>query len=480
MRKMHFAIVIIQLVLSGMLSAQGQMIKFQKAFGGGLWDEGHAVCQMSDNGYLIAGTTSSFGNGNTDMVLYRLDSLGKALWIKSYGTTLNESAYGLIETRNKDFVFAGFTNGAGAGGYDFYIVRVDSLGDTLWTRTIGGADWDFAYSLAETPDSGIVVAGESYSFSSGNSDMFVVKLSASGDSLWSKHYGGSGYECAYSIVADLDSNLLLAGSTTSFGAGNEDVYLVKLKPDGDSLWTKTYGGEADDLANSCITYSGGGYAIAGITGSFGGGMNDYWLLRTNESGDTLFTKTYGSYDNEEAYTVCETFEGGFVIAGSTNGPGYFDIYFFKSWSDGNWYYATSHGGIKEENAYCVKPTTDGGYIVVGVTNSFGSGFTDIYVIKTDQDGFTGPFNDVEELPVVLGDFAVFPNPCSDYLRIKGIAEGGLLNVRIFSVAGVLVYETNGQKSEAILDMSLIASGIYFIEISECSTEKIFRSKVIKK
>ena len=188
-------------------------------------------------------------------------------------------------------------------------------GDTLWTRTYGGVDDDIGYSVQQTSDGGYFVAG--YTGVYPQYDFYLVKTDPDGDTLWTRTYGGSGYDKAHCGVQTSDGGYMVAGGTQSFGAGDWDVYLVKTDGNGDSLWTRTYGGDRWDWARSIQQTSDGGYIIAGLTQSFGAGWNDVWILKTDANGDTLWTRTCGGSDQDYGAFVLQTTDGGYIVAGYT-------------------------------------------------------------------------------------------------------------------------------------------------------------------
>jgi hypothetical protein len=192
--------------------------------------------------------------------------------------------------------------------------------DTLWTKKYGGSDYENGYSVQQTSDSSYVIVGRTSSFGSGLEDVYFIKTNANGDTLWTKTYGGIDYDAGRAVQQTTDGGYIIAGRTSSSGAGSADVYLIKTNADGDTLWTRTYGGADGDDGYSVQQISDSGYIIAGITYSFGF-WPDVYLIKTDSLGDTLWTKTYGEVDIDEGDSVQETIDGGYIIAGNTFIPG---------------------------------------------------------------------------------------------------------------------------------------------------------------
>ncbi len=180
----------------------------------------------------------------------------------------------------------------------------------------------------------------------------------------------------------------LAGDTSSFGAGDMDFWLVKTDSDGNEQWNQTYGGADLDSANSMIQTGDGGYAIAGHTSSFGGGGPDFWLVKTDSNGNMHWNQTYGGTNYDFAYSVVQTGDGGYAIAGHTEsfGVGAYDLWLVKTDSDGNEEWNQTYGGTDSDSAYSMVQTSSGGYAIAGSTNSFGAGDMDFWLVKTDSNG----------------------------------------------------------------------------------------------
>jgi hypothetical protein len=176
-----------------------------------------------------------------------------------------------------------------------FVVKLDSSGNVQWTKTIGGSDWDEAYSIIQSSDGGYVVAGETRSFGAGDWDIYVVKLDSSGNVQWTKTIGGSDWDGANSIIQSSDGGYAVAGGTLSFGAGSADIYVVKLDSGGNVQWTKTIGGSSSDEAYSITQSSDGGYVVAGYTYSFGAGYEDIYVVKLDANGNVCFSQNITNY-----------------------------------------------------------------------------------------------------------------------------------------------------------------------------------------
>ncbi|HKR04410.1 MAG TPA: T9SS type A sorting domain-containing protein [Bacteroidia bacterium] len=365
----------------------GQQVTFQKTFGGIGADFAVSIQQTTDGGYIIIGTTYSFGAGNIDVYLIRTDAYGDTLWTKTFGGAADDRGWSVQQTTDGGYIITG--RKSGFGSHDVYLIKTDANGNSLWSKTFGGTNDDEGYSVHQTTDGGYIITGITNSLGTG-SLVYLIRTDANGDSLWTKTFGGIGGDYGRSVQQTMDGGYILAGYTYSFGAGADDVYIIKTDANGNSLWSKTFGGNDDDYGLSVQQTIDGGYIIAGYTYSFGAGTTNVYFIKTNANGDSLWTKTFGGTSNDRGYSVQQTADGGYVIAGFTSsfGAGNYDIYLIKTDSNGDSLWIKTFGGTDYEEAHSIQQTSDGGYVIAGYTGSFGTN-GDVYLIKTDSLGNSG-------------------------------------------------------------------------------------------
>jgi uncharacterized delta-60 repeat protein len=362
-------------------------IWWAKAYGSGGDDWANSVQLTAGGGYIVAGTTYSFGAGASDALVLELDSIGQVTWQKTYGGTSYDGANSVQQTSDGGYIVAGVTNSFGAGAYDFWVLKLDAAREVTWQKTYGGGDNDVAYSVQQTSDGGYIVAGYTYSFGAGSADAWVLKLDAAGGVTWQKTYGGSYPNYAYSVQQTADGGYILAGDAYVLSSGY-DVWVLKLDYTGSVLWKYTYGGSSDDGANSVRQTSDGGYIVAGVTNSFGAGGADAWVLKLYALGQVTWQKTYGGTDNDLAYSVQQTSDGGYTVAGYTYsfGAGSRDVWVLRLGSTGGVTWQKTYGGSADDSVRSVQQIPDGGYIAAGFTYSFGAGGADVWVLKLDYTG----------------------------------------------------------------------------------------------
>jgi hypothetical protein len=315
--------------------ANGNLV-WQKTFGGTNWDEGNSVQPTSDGGYIIAGLSGSFG-ASGDVYLIKTDANGNQTWYNTFGGTSDDFGYSVQPTSDGGYIIAGTTQSFGAGGSDAYLIKTDANGNQTWYKTFGGTSDDNSNSVQQTSDGGYIIAGRTGSFGAGDWDVYLIKTDANGNQVWDKTFGGTGLDYSNSVQQTTDGGYVIVGVTVSFGAGLSDVYFIKTDANGDQQWYKIFGGTDYDYGRSVQPTSDSGYIIAGYTYSFGAGSYDVYLIKTDASGNQQWYKTFGGVDTDYGYSVQPTSDGGYIIAGYTYsyGAGGSDVYLIKTDANGN-------------------------------------------------------------------------------------------------------------------------------------------------
>lgn len=346
------------------------------------------VQQTSDGSYIVEGWTDSFGAGATDAWVLKLNSLdGTVVWQKTYGGFSSDGANSIQQTDDGGYIVVGATASFGAGGFDLWALKLSGDGSIEWQKAYGRANNDQANFVQQTSDGGYIIAGYTLSFGP-DGDAWALKLSRDGAVEWQKRYRSGGDDFPTSIHQTSDGGYIMAGYTNSFGGGDYDLWVMKLATDGSVVWQKAYGGTRLDYANGGCPTNDGGYIVVGSTWSVGNLSGDVWALKLSGDGTIEWQKAYGGDNRDDGTSIRQTSDGGYIVAGFTwaFGAGSGDVWALKLSGDGTMEWARAYGGAGLDEAWSVTQTTDGGYIMAGFTNSFGAGEYDLWVVGLSSDG----------------------------------------------------------------------------------------------
>jgi len=365
------------------------------------------IQQTRDGGYIVVAESNLIAGGQ-DFWVFKLAGDGTVQWQKLYGGAALEDAQPIQQTSDGGYIVAGQTHSFGdAANGDVWVIKLFPDGNVDWQKTYGGGGEDEAMAIQQTDDDGDGVADDGYivanftdSFGAGG-DIWLLKLGAAGNVQWQKTYGAGGREDVFSIRQTSDHGYIVAGVTDSFGAGDQDVWILKLKPDnavggpGQIDWQKIYdtGGNESPSAIQQTDDDGGGvaddgYVVAGLIDAGAGGIR-FWVFKINADGTTIaWSKIYGAGPRDFATSIQQTNDHGYIVAGATGIPP--DFWVLKLFPDGNVDWQKAYGGpLSERRAESIEMTMDGGFITAGSSQSFGTG-NDVLVIKLRQDGSIGP------------------------------------------------------------------------------------------
>jgi hypothetical protein len=515
-------------------------IQWAKCYGGTIYDIANATQQTKDGGYIIAGQSGS-SNGdvtghhnvnifNYDYWVVKTDANGTIKWQKSLGGSNDDAAFAVQQTKDGGYIVAGTSKSndgdvtfhyGNLANEDIWIVKLNSTGNIQWQKTYGGTDIDRVAGIHQTKDGGYIFAGTTYSndgnvsgnHSAGIGDYWVVKLDSSGTLTWQKCLGGTHVENANSIQQTKDGGYVVAGWAESKDGditrhhgtiSASDEWIVKLDSLGNITWQKTFGGTNDDEAYSVVQTFDNGYIIAGfarstdgdVTGNHGG--EDYWLIKLNKNGKLQWQKTYGGSLYDDATSVAQTKDSGYVIAGKSNSTdgevsgnhGQYDYWIVKTDAAGNFQWQESLGGSQGEIANGIQQTKDNGFIVVGYTISNDGDVTgyhgseDYWVVKLNAA--TPPINSVNKISNVTKDektnvlIEVVPNPFQATINITSNMPLNNALIKIASANGKTIYTTTKDLYGSLLinvPVKGLPAGMYFLTVE---TTTIKRSiKIIK-
>ena len=515
-----------------------QDVTWQKTLGGTDYERVESIQQTTDGGYIFVGYTDSnngdvsgnhpdtYSGGNSwDVWVVKLDSLGNIQWQKSLGGSGYDEGASIIQTADGGYIFAGTTTSDDGdvsgyhGGEDVWIVKLSTTGDLVWQKCYGGSSEDGVYSIRQTTDGGYIFAGLTTSDDGdllgqgfhGLEDMWVVKLDSLGNIQWQKSLGGStGYgplgSMARSVQQTIDGGYIVAGTTyandgdVSGNHGGGDVWIVRLSATGAVVWSKCYGGTAQDVATWIRQTSDGGYIITGgthsndgdVTGGIYHGACDVWVIKLDSSADIVWNKVIGGSNDDNSYSVEQTTDGGYIVMADTssidgditglNDHGGGDALVIKLSATGDVVWKKCYGGSLEDYGYSMVQTSDSGYVFGGVSASVDGdlqgqgnhGVEDAWIVK-----LADVTSSIEPLTVAsYRKILVYPNPTHGFVTIKGLDNMVDITIKITNYVGQLIYENSLEFNNPSLDFSGYRNGLYTIIVS--GKDKKTGKKIISK
>lgn len=427
-------------------------------------DEGRSVSLALDGGFVVAGSTGSFGAGTSDMYLIKLDETGGMIWSRAIGGPMIEQANDLVRMDDGGWMLVGTTNDpGGGGGYDGLLVRTDADGNELWRHSYGGSGWDFLRRGWLMADQSLLMVGQTFSQGEGG-DVWLVKVDQMGDTLWTRHYGGPETEDGVGVAIGPDGRIVIAGSVAMEG-GDTDAQVLKLDDQLAVQWIHEYGGDSLDLARDVVATSDGGYSMVGATRSFSV-WDEHYHFKVDPLGNLEWQHHWGQVNDQEAFRHLEMPSGDLATTGwtKTSGGGGKDMFIFLSNAQGDFKAQHTFGGGMDEMGYGMARTPDG-FIACGVTSSYGYGGGDVFVVRTDSAGTTmtedvGTFFD----PLPVGQYEMdhlwppYPNPSTGVVHIP--APERYLGMDVWNAQGALLKHV--ASVGPVVDLSGWGNGLRFI------------------
>lgn len=357
-----------------------------KIYGDAQDEEAFAAKRTPDGGFIVGGTTASFGAGRQDFWILKTNANGAVQWQRAYGGEESEFLMAMEQTSDGGYIAVGSTHSFGEGRRNLWVLKIDADGELEWQNAYGGSNVDGpAAAVQQTTDGGYITGGFTYSFGTGG-DLLVLKLDPLGNIEWQRNYGGTGAERRLENVRQTgDGGYILLSTSTSFTADGSALWVLKIDPLGAIQWQRVYPGDHADAEDIQLTDDGGYIVVA--ESSARPADPDYWVLKLEEDGDIEWQKAYGGTGDEDVQPIRQTSDGGYVVGGSTNsfGAGDSDVWLIKLDAAGNVEWQKTHGGSRDEDLISLEQVSEG-YIAAGWTQSFGADDKDLLLLRLNRGG----------------------------------------------------------------------------------------------
>jgi hypothetical protein len=351
---------------------------FNKTFGGAESEYGYSVQQISD-GYVISGQNDS------GAMLVKTNSSGDSMWIKNYGFNSYDAGYSVEQTSDSGFIISGATRPGGTGNFYIRLIKTNSSGDMIWNKSFGGTGISLSRTYAhQTSDGGYIVGGEWYT---SNKEILIIKTDSSGTQQWSGSFGLGGTTSFGELQQTADEGYIITSQAYNPSSGDYEMWLIKTNSSGSQQWNKTFPRGYSSSGYSVQQTSEGGYIVAGHSLI---SDNDFYLVKTDSSGNHQWNKTFDKGTGEIAYSVKQTSDKGYILSGGSYNYGSNDAWIVKTDSSGNMMWNKSYGTGSDIQGNSIIQTSDKGYAMGGWTNAYGAGNADIWLLKMNVNGNLAP------------------------------------------------------------------------------------------
>ncbi|TET23470.1 MAG: T9SS type A sorting domain-containing protein [Candidatus Stahlbacteria bacterium] len=451
-----------------------------RIYGGDADDGGYCVRQTSDGGYIVSGYSYSLNS----LWILKIDEYGDTLWTRDSTDWRIGKGYSVQETADGGWIVTGYVAPFRDGKHHLYLIKLDSEGQVLWTR----GDWEWinepvggvGYSVQETSDGGYIIAGATSPWFGEIEDLWLIKTNSEGDTLWTRIYGGEGPDCGCSVREASDGGYIVAGYTST----DWSLWLLRTDENGDIVWTSGLDEWWYGKGYSVTETSDGGWIVTGYVEPFDDAKHHLIVARMDSDGDTLWTRMeQGWFPNGAGGVgrcIQETSDGNFILTGYTSEwiGDTNDLFLVKLNPAGDTLWSRIYGGEDEDIGYCVGQTADGGYIITGATKSFSVDGYDLWLLKTDASGDT--LGVIKELVVDVGSNWYVFSPIGSEIVLRYEDSPCGFHAFVFDAAGRKVDELHSTEQSGIVTWGEEYSpGVYFIRV-ESDTSGSARKVVLMK
>lgn len=380
-------IILLSMACRDKISDEPDSFVFKKEIGGDGLDYAVKILESTDGNYMVLGRTTSYGMGESDVYFLKVSAIGEVIWEDNYGGSDYDEANAIIRTDDAGYLIVGSTLSFGNGGMDMMLIKTDAAGKQQFFKTYGDRYYDKAFCIAQAPDGNYVIGGYRTSILTQDKDMALLKVDADGEEIWSMTYDLDSTDIAKGIMV-LDDGYFVYGESI-VGDDNSDITLVKTDFEGNAQWIKNYGGDGVEDALDMEETVDGTYMMCGYTGSHDENVNnDMYLLEVDEDGNIIQSHNYGDsgeWDYEEGYSIIKSDAGGFYVSGRKRSS----IWIAKIDANMNEVWTTTYGDLYDtytKIGYDLIEESDGNVLIVGGETNSPDG--DINFLKLDPDKVT--------------------------------------------------------------------------------------------
>jgi hypothetical protein len=453
-----------------MISTSQAQQTFIKSIGE-LFDEvGYSLLQKENGDFVAAGYMTTNNGAQEDYYLIKTDADGNPEWSRSFGGNLTDMCISVIATNDNGYLMCGESKTPGTGIYSAYLIKTDSSGIMQWQKKYYGDYEANGRGVVQIDDSGYIFCGSTWAEPNGQSDVYLVKINLEGDTIWTKKFGGPEDDWPQTMVSTNDGGLAICGSTRNTQNGVENIYVIKTDAQGNLLWENNYGSPTYDLGKKIIETSDGGLVVCGQSTNSNAGYLDFIVLRINNDGDEIWQKYFGSDDAAWGMSIAETSDAGFVACGAIRKSGSENI--------SVWLVKVDENGIEEWNKQIgivenqknfgmdIINTNAGGLAICGYTKAVGTlQWMNLLLITTDEFGVVTSIIPIQKTD--LEQLNVSPNPNLGKFNLE--IPNGASDIHIFNSQGLIVFEENlvdvTKNSKRCFDFSSFKKGLYFITLT---------------
>jgi hypothetical protein len=431
-----------------------------KTFGGIYGEEGNCVQQTTDGGFVIVGSTNSFGAGEDDIWFIKTDENGNTIWTKTYGDSTGEVGYSVQQTNDGGYIIVGYTDSFGSGEDDVWLIKTDENGDSLWTKTFGGSGDEEGFSVDQTVDGGYIIAGYTTSFGSSEKDVWLIKTDTVGNLIWHMVLESISESYSEHVHQTSDSGYVVAGTLSS----PPRPFLIKTNSSGDTLWTRILEVGTIPRNGKCVIETNdNGYIFL----ASGWGV---YLFKLDDLGNTIWMNNYEKgWFGGWGSSLDLTNDGGYIISGKTESNTAYDVWVIKTNEFGDTSWTKTLGGVADDWEGNIQQTSDNGYTIVGSTYSFGAGASDIWLIKLKPDSPSI----IHNYSRLITEYVLtqnYPNPFNPTTKIKySVPQTSNIVIKIFDILGneietLVNEERQAGTYEITWYVENLPSGVYFYQL----------------